>query len=706
MDYKVIFTLIFLMLSISCVFAEENATDTLDAVNDDALSINASALTPDVPDLVEDDTFYVNAKNIESYFPENTLDSKYENKTLVFTGEFEDIGILTIDSDCVTVKGGGSTLKNIVFDISGNNVTLKDLNMNLDKSFYEDDGAAVYVSSDNVDLINLNINYVVPYDVDAYAIFANGHPRYPSTGLRILNSTIYFEAHNDEVKKYNCAVKLLNFKDSLMENTTIIGSFPLNEIVYRIDGADLNSDFVFAVGIEGCDNFILKNNEIICDVNKRPALLYPTLDAIVLSRSDNVLMYNNSIYMTDFVTNPGIENYLYGVNVEKLTNLTIDSNRISMITTGGKMALGTAYPIQINGPIMGVNITNNDLYSFSNGPNIGVYSVNYFGESSLSITNNRINVTGLAGTDEWALVTGIESQDSNAEILNNQIEVHSVGEVGFYDNLFAISYRQPTPGSHTYNIQNNTAFTDGYMAVFLMSSYNSTVSGNTLISFNENAQTGSDSYGAGPFSHVNDNDYNNMVINIRDYLATLNNVDGGNGNNQRPSGEATSGVDGGSYSSQPTNQYTYNPLIPGYFDTHGLTDETGTADNNGLNGGTSTQTGDYDEVYDINSDVVSDNNADKKTGADEIINSTSEDSSSSINAVSNNTQATPDISGDNGPIGGMQASQSNQPSVSKKAFEITEAMKNKSEFIPSVAIVIATLILLLIGYKRRDPNFE
>ena len=709
MDKKIIlaFIFVFCILNASCVFAQVNDTNvTSETVDDDLISVNMSALTPDVPDLVDNDTFYVNSNNINTYFPDNTLDYKYENKTLVFEGDFDDVGVLKIESDLVTVKAGGAHLKNTVFDISGNNVTLKDINMDVDTSFEEVDGAAIYVSSNNVDLINLNVNYIVPYNVNAYVICGESNPRYPSKNLRIINSTFYFEAHNDEVKKSNCAVKLLNFHNSSMENTTLIGSFPLNQIDYELDGAHLDSIYVYTFGIEGCGNFVLKGNQIISDVNKRPAWEYPTLDGIVLSRSNNVLMYNNSIYMTDFVTNPGVENYLYGINVHALTNLTIDSNKISMITTGGKMAIGTAYPIQINGPIMGVVVTNNDLYSFSNGPNIGIYSVNHFGTTSLLIANNTINVTGLAGTHEWALVTGIESQDSNAEIYNNNIEVHSVGEVNIGDNLYAISYRQPTGGTHTFNIQNNTAFTDGYYAVYLWGSHNSNISSNTLISFNENAQTGSDSYGAGPFSHVNDNDYNNMVINIRDYLATLNNVDGGNGNNQRPSGEATSGVDGGSYSSQPTNQYTYNPLIPGYFDTHGLTDETGTADNNGLNGGTSTQTGDYDEVYDINSDVVSDNNADQKTGADEIINSTSEDSSGSINAVSNNTQATPDISGDNGPIGGMQASQSNQPSVSKKAFEITEAMKNKSEFIPSVAIVIATLILLLIGYKRRDPNFE
>mgnify|MGYP003288396609 CR=1 FL=1 len=82
--------------------------------------------------------------------------------------------------------------------------------------------------------------------------------------------------------------------------------------------------------------------------------------------------------MSDFITNPGVNNYLYGLDIYNLNNLTVKNNNISIITTGGKLAAGTAYPIQITGPISNVSITKNDLYSFSNGPNIGVYSQNYY----------------------------------------------------------------------------------------------------------------------------------------------------------------------------------------------------------------------------------------------------------------------------------------------------------------------------------------
>ena len=703
MNFRLILFMVFICLvNISCVAALENGT----VVEDNLTAVDTSTLTPDVPDLVSNDTFYVNSNNVETYFPGFCLNNIYENSNLIFSGDFEDIGVLKIDSENVTVIAGGAHFKNTVFDISANNVTLKDMVIDLDTNYEEVDGAAVYVASDDVNLINLNINYVVPYDVNAYAILADGNSRYPSRNLKIINSTVYFEAQNDEVKKYNCAVKLLNFHDSIIENSTIVGSFPLNEIGYDVDGAKLSTIYVYTLGIEGCDNFILRGNQVISDVNKRPAYQYPTLDGVVLSRSNNVLMYNNTIYMTDFVTNPGIENYLYGINVHSLANLTIDSNNISMITTGGKLAMGTAYPIQINGPIMGVVVTNNDLYSFSNGPNIGIYSVNYFGKTSLLIANNTINVTGLAGVHEWALVTGIESQDSDAEIVNNRIEVHSVGEVNIGDNLYAISYRQATSGTHTYNIQNNTALTDGYAAVYLLSSYNSNISGNILISFNDNAKTGSDSYGKGLFSHINDNAYNNRVINIRDYLATLNNVDGGSQDNARPGGSATSNVDGGSFNSKPTDQYEFNPLIPGYFDTHGIGDNSGGSNHAELNGGSGFQIGDAGEVYDISSENKDNNDA--KTDSVKLNQKmiSTNYNGVNVNSLNNESDATPALIGNDAPIGAAKASQTDAPSTSKKAFEIDEVSNNKANLISPVFLVIITLFLLIIGYKRHDSKVE
>ena len=45
-------------------------------------------------------------------------------------------------------------------------------------------------------LINLNINYAVPNNVEAYGIYAEGTSNNPIRNLRMFNSSINFEGHN------------------------------------------------------------------------------------------------------------------------------------------------------------------------------------------------------------------------------------------------------------------------------------------------------------------------------------------------------------------------------------------------------------------------------------------------------------------------------------------------------------------------------
>ena len=71
--------------------------------------------------------------------------------------------------------------------------------------------------------------------------------------------------------------------------------------------------------------------------------------------------------------------------------------------------------------------------------------------------------------------------------------------------------------------------------------------------------------------------------------------------------------------------------------------------------------------------------------------------------VSNNTDVTPSDSGSQSLVG-MSESSGGSSSVSKKAFELEDL--TKSEFIPSIFYVIATLILLIVGYRRKNSNSE
>ena len=685
---------------------------------------------PDVPDLIVNETYYVHSYDLDDYFEDGVLKSQYANKILVFSGNFLNQGKLTIDVNNVTIKGANSYLKNTVFDISGDDVTLSDLTIDLDSEYPNNDGAGILVTSNNVLFNNLNMNYIVPSNVEAYCIYAVGNPRNPSRNLKIINSNINFEGHNDDVNKYNCAVKILYYDDSTMDNDTIISSLPLKNVNHGNFGATLDSDYVLTVGFEYCDNFVFKNNVLISDVNKRTACTYPTLDGMMVSRSDNCVIVNNSIYMTDFITYPGVENYLYGIDVYALNNLTIAYNNISIVTTGGKMALGTAYPIQVTGPISKVNITENDIYTFSNGPNIGVYSQNYYGGTELSITKNKINVTGLAGTHEWALVAGIETQDSNSEILDNYIEVHSVGVVGINDNIYGVSYRQSTAGNHTYNIQNNTVFSDGYSSVYLLSSVNSTVANNLLVSYNENAQNGQNGFNYGNVgSHDRLSFYNNRVIRAFDYFASINNiVDGGNDYNyENPVNNGISNnLNGRSISARDTsNSHSYNPLIPGSARNNGNYDQSGIDptvkpgdDGTGNNGqGNGDSDGDGSESGSILSlkDILENYLNSQNSNNGEKTNTTSDSNNEHhANVASNSSDYTPSATG-NVPLSESESSSPSSYSQSpsdtggsqsvSKSFELEEKLDNQ-EFIPSILYVILAVILLIVGYRKRNKYLE
>lgn len=695
---------------ISSISASDVVNKTLNSHKDNTILSDESEETPDIPDLIEDVSNNVTPTNFGVYFQNGVLNDKYKDETLLFSGNFENLNQLTIKSDNVKIIGNGAIFKNTVFNIESNGVILKNLKFDSNRNIKSNDGAVIRISGENCNLVNLTINYIVPNDVEAYAIFADGYNSNPADCLKIINSTIYFEGHNVNVNRYNCAIKLTCVDSLLIENNTVTTSLPLKNVDYGPQGATIDSDYVYTIGIEECDNFIINNNTIVCDVNKRPAVSYPTLNCVMISKSDNGLFSNNSIFMTDFVTFPGIENYLYGLDIYNLNDLVVINNKISIITTGGKLALGTAYPIQICGPISGINITLNDLYSFSNGPNIGIYSQNYYGPTDLSITFNKINVTGLAGVHEWALVTGIESQDTNAEILNNYIEVHSVGPVSVNDNLYAISYRQSTAGSHTFNIQNNFAMSNGYYAVYLLSSDDSTIFNNTLISSNGDVNSGDNSYKPGPRNHNGDFSRENRVITILDYYKSKNNIDVTSNSNSFDNSIISGGsISWNNYNSQ--QRPNGNPLVPHYSNIKKdspVNPMDGSDENNNYIDDGSVQGRIYvsDKKSDLKHETSSENDEFSYVEA-----TTYGDVGSdgfNLNSYSNGSDVSPSLNGNDNSLSGSQSSDgsASSQSVSKSAYELDEAVKDKEKFIPSVFLVLLILLLLVIGYKRKNSSFD
>jgi hypothetical protein len=120
----------------------------------------------------------------------------------------------------------------------------------------------------------------------------------------------------------------------------------------------------------------------------------------------------------------------------------------------------------------------------SNGPNIGIYSENFYGQTQIDVISNFINVTGKASNHMWGLVAGIEVQDSDDRILNNTIIVDTVGGYKEGDRIYGISYAQGTQGNHKYEIKYNNVTVPGPIAISLNQGMQDSITSDTNVMYN------------------------------------------------------------------------------------------------------------------------------------------------------------------------------------------------------------------------------
>ena len=368
------------------------------------------------------DTYYIDSANFNEFFADNVLKSEYGNSTLIFGGNFDNLGVIRFASNNTHVTAKDSLFYNTVFDLGANGIVLSNVNMVLDKEFEDNEFAGIFVHGDNVTVYNCTMNYTAPKDVTAFGIYSDGHHD-DFVGLNIINNTINFIGHGYQDNNYNYAILLRNTHDSLVYGNHIDCQLPIKFIVWNFWGVygSVSRDTVAAFAGDYCDNLTLSNNYIHSSVNGG-SNNYPTLDTVVLYGCSHGLIEENTIVSEDFFTPLGQDNYLQALDLYSLEEVTVIRNNISVFTNGGKSGMGTAYPIQITGPINHVKIVFNNLTTSNRGPNCGIYSNNYGGDTFIDIISNFINVTGDAsneGTNPfWCLVSGIEVQDTGDNILN------------------------------------------------------------------------------------------------------------------------------------------------------------------------------------------------------------------------------------------------------------------------------------------------
>ena len=717
------------------VLNESSKTDSVlkasdaDVVGDD---------TPESPDLI----INLTNDNLGNYFKRGILRTDYNYATFSLCEDLEDIGPLIIRANNVTILGNNHTLTNTVFSIEANGVSLSNFTMNETMEFEDNEYAAILIyMANDARISDVNIDYDVPQSTEAYGIYSLGTNRWLNQNLIIANCTINFKGHNAGGGR-DYAVRLEYSRNATFSNNTVNAELPLRTVDFTGTTAFLYSEFSLAVGIANCDNLTFSGNTVNCSVNKRPECAYPTLDSVFICDSKNCSFTNNYMYLTDKITYKDEANYLYALDIYRNENMLVENNTIRVVTRGGAYAAGTAYPIQLTGPAGGVVIKGNDLYSKSNGPNLGIYSQNFNGENFITIVNNHINVTGRAGNHSWALVAGIEVQDDNDTIMNNLIEVHNTEKTTKDDNLYGISYSQETNSTHSYRVINNTVISDGYYLSYMLDAENTTVTNNTLVRSDKYADTDYDPFKRGSAigndtDASKNNDFSgNRVITIFEHELEhqSNEIDGGEEFNYEPptnENGISNTINGSGIAPDSPSFPSHNPLIPGgntipsdsnnpgsgtsfgpdvpdgdssFKDVPGLVDDDGRSlsrkhESDNGNGARS-----YWNVQ-SNDDGSSNQNSYSDGRSSDVSYSKLvryENSSSSVSPSTNGATSSGSNSEASTSAGAGLAGASKSTS---RAYEVIKKIEDDPDSIVKfVGLAIICEILLIIGYKRKEKD--
>ena len=380
-----------------------------------------------------------------------------------------------------------------------------------------------------------------------------------------------------------------------------------------------------------------------------------------------------------------------------MNNVTIANNEIHMKTYGGQDSNGAAYPIQVNGPSSDIKIAYNNLTSINNGPNLGIYSNNYYGAVKLYILSNFINVTGYAGRSNWALVAGIEVQDSDDVILNNTIYAQNVNNDSNNrnNNIYGISYSQSTSGNHQYNIQYNKVITNGYNAVMLDAYHgvtNSKIGNNVLITDHSQGDDAVEIKG-------NNKRYNNQVFN--------------NTGNPDEKQDMPADLVPNDVINAMSNPYT--PNTRNFFNTN--TDGNGNNPFNGNGTGNSTNpfningSGNHNGLNGNSSQNGRIHNGNGIINGRTMFNSNGnsiQNNNGSVRTVSNSTNANTGMSSEDLASGSSSSAGDSSQSASKAyaIYKNTNNLKDTNYTLPFGIIAIIIIILIITGYVYKKDKEE
>ena len=463
----------------SDVAATDNgvASVTYTVKGNDQITVKSGSQTLTVPVTTKELTNIVTNETFFDYFGDDGMllgDITFD--TLIFKGEFSNLGVNVVYVPrAIVINGDNAVLRNIAI-MCEQGTTLNNLTLNATNYVADTDGALIYAIGSDVTVNNITIDYnATDGSNNAIAVYASG-----ADNFKLVNSTITFTGNNVDGKVFAQGIKIAKSNNAVVDSNIITTSCPLVDVDYS-HGGSIDTDLVFAIGVEKSENVKIINNIVDNSAwTKGNNANFPTFDAFIAHTANNLLIKNNTISHTDLITPKGTSSYIYALDFYESNSVIVEDNRVLLNTTGGKEGAGAAYAVQVTGPYNNFVVKGNNLTTVSNGPNLGVYSQNYYGATEITAENNWINVTGFAGPAEFALVSGMEFQDTVAKAYNNTIYVQNVNEYNDDNNIAGITYVQSTSGSHQFDIQNNTIYSEGKYAVLIKSAKDSQIIGNTL----------------------------------------------------------------------------------------------------------------------------------------------------------------------------------------------------------------------------------
>ena len=463
----------------SDVTATDNgvASVTYTVKGNDQITVKSGSQTLTVPVTTKELTNIVTNETFFDYFGDDGMllgDITFD--TLIFKGEFSNLGVNVVYVPrAIVINGDNAVLRNIAI-MCEQGTTLNNLTLNATNYVADTDGALIYAIGSDVTVNNITIDYnAADGSNNAIAVYASG-----ADNFKLVNSTITFTGNNVDGKVFAQGIKIAKSNNAVVDSNIITTSCPLVDVDYSHWGS-IDTDLVFAIGVEKSENVKIINNIVDNSAwTKGNNANFPTFDAFIAHTANNLLIKNNTISHTDLITPKGTSSYIYALDFYESNSVIVEDNRVLLNTTGGKEGAGAAYAVQVTGPYNNFVVKGNNLTTVSNGPNLGVYSQNYYGTTEITVENNWINVTGFAGPADFALVSGMEFQDTVAKAYNNTIYVQNVNEYNDDNNIAGITYVQSTSGSHQFDIQNNTIYSEGKYAVLIKSAKDSQIIGNTL----------------------------------------------------------------------------------------------------------------------------------------------------------------------------------------------------------------------------------